>query len=517
MYRPDGVPKGVASCSSARRVPTRTMWFAGWRLAASMAILALVSGCLPIPDVRYGVPAAGVEYRVGPERVRTTFERIPGFEAPGTPVELNQTYVLRYHLDEDVDTVMVLMPGIFGGATSFDPLARQLVAAREGLEVWAIDRRANALEDREGFRRAIAARDPDAAVAYYLGAGGTEPEFVAVDPAAVSFMAEWGLEVHLRDLDAVVQLAGSRAERVVLGGHSLGAALVSLYASYRGVADADAGEELLTGLVLLDGTLGRTGAYRTGVLAPGVFGLSALPDSADVAAGRFPPFLDQFFPPAYYARRGVIAQLGYYRPDADAPGELTSIPMSNRALAGTGFDDDYTVPFFAPSLGTAVDAVYHGNLPAFVVAGRYGARSRSVAAVAPGADRVEWSAGDPATEHTDLRGFLRAWAHPSADYNEWYFPLRLGLEIAELDARLADRPEFRPTSEVTLPTIGFGAERGLVADQRGFATYVNLRFGSPVVAYVVPGFTHVDVLSAAANPVVPVLIRWLELLRAADR
>ena len=44
---------------------------------------------------------------------------------------------------------------------------------------------------------------------------------------------------------------------------------------------------------------------------------------------------------------------------------------------------------------------------------------------AEGVDRLEWTAGDPADEHTDLRGYLRGWTYPAADYNEWYFPLAL--------------------------------------------------------------------------------------------
>lgn len=485
------------------------------RAVLAIAIVALASGCLPIPDVRWGLPGMPPEYRIAPERVRTTFERVPGHGAPGTPPELDASYVLRYHVGEEADTVLVLMPGIFGGATSFDSLARQLVAAIRGLEVWAVDRRANALEDREGFRRAIARRDPAEAIGYYLGGHGAPPEFEPLDAASVPFMAHWGLEVHLRDLDVIVSRARSRAEHVVLGGHSLGAAIVSLYASYRHVDGGGAGEELVDGLVLLDGTLGRTGAYGAMDPASESFLWQFLPTSGDVGSGAFEPFLASLLPPGYFTRRAVIAQLGYYRPDAAAPADLASWPMTNRALAGTAFDDHYSVvPFFGASLGEATNAEFDGNLAAFVLAGPRGAWSRSVAGVAPGAERIGWSPGDPATEHTDLHSYLRSWTHPSADYNEWYFPLRLALDVAELDVPLLDQPSFRPTSELTVPTIGFGAERGLVADLDGFSGYVNVRFGAPVTTYVVPDFTHLDIVSARNNPVVPVLARWLSLLRA---
>src|SRR3990172_12416898 len=51
--------------------------------------------------------------------------------------------------------ILILVPGFLGGAATFQPLARQLVAATRGsVEVWAVDRRPNQLEDRRGGRLA---------------------------------------------------------------------------------------------------------------------------------------------------------------------------------------------------------------------------------------------------------------------------------------------------------------------------------------------------------------------------
>lgn len=482
-----------------------------WRLLP-VFLSGMLASCLPLPDIRLGPQTPPPSYRAPVEAVRTSFEPIDGAAAPGTPVELNRTFVLRYHLSEPAHTVVVLMPGIFGGATSFDPLARQLVAALPGTEVWAIDRRANALEDREGFRDAIRQRDPQIALDYY-GPDRGDHGFQPVEPDAVRFMAEWGLDVHLEDLDAVVAEARMRFDRVVLGGHSLGASLVSLYAAYTPQMASDPRGDRLAGLLLLDGTLGRTGAFATGAPMPGVWGADLLPTAADLEAGRFPPFLNLFLTPEYYATRAVIAQLGYYRPDDDAPKALTRFPMSNRALAGVSVDDDYhSVPYFGASVGKAANAAFDGNLAAFILTGHHGAGSSSVAGPAPGADRVEWTAGPPGDEHTDLGSHLRSWTHPAADYNEWYFPLRLAIDMGDLDPRLENDPRFVPTSAVTVPTIAFGAGRGLVSDLDGFSTYLNLRYGSPIAAYVLPDFTHLDIVSAAENPVVPILAKWLEQL-----
>ena len=474
--------------------------------------LALLAGCLPIPDVRIGVAVETPPYHIAPARVRTTLEAVPGAVVHGTPDALNRSWILRYHADESSpDMVMVLVPGLFGGATSMDPLARQLVAAMPGLEVWTMDRRANGLEDRTGFREAIATRDPEVAFDYYLERRGQADGFQPLEPEDVPFMAAWGLDVHLRDLDAIVRRARARAERVVLGGHSLGASLVSLYASYRDVHEGTSGQDLVDGLILLDGTLGRTGAFRIGDQIAGLLDAPIVPNAAAIREGRFPPFLDAFLPPTYFARRGVVALHAWYQPAASAPERLAPFPMSNLALAGTSVDDDiYALSIFAPSVGTAVGARYAGNLPSFLLLGPRGASTRSLAGLAEGVERLGWSPGDPLDEHTDLRQYLRGWTYPAADYNEWYFPLALLFDMTELDAALADRAQFLPTADITVPTIGFGAEYGLVSDLDGFTTYVNLRYGSPIATYVLPDFTHIDVVTARDNPVVPIVARWLE-------
>ena len=65
------------------------------------------------------------------------------------------------------------IPGFMGGANSFDYIGRQLVSMAEAdagvgsLEVWAMERRTNCLEDLTGMNAAEAAGDPGIAVDYY--------------------------------------------------------------------------------------------------------------------------------------------------------------------------------------------------------------------------------------------------------------------------------------------------------------------------------------------------------------
>src|SRR3954451_21659132 len=51
--------------------------------------------------------------------------------------------------------VLVLIPGTFGGSGDFGIVAKSLVAKIPNLQVWAIDRRANALEDTSYMVKAV--------------------------------------------------------------------------------------------------------------------------------------------------------------------------------------------------------------------------------------------------------------------------------------------------------------------------------------------------------------------------
>src|SRR3990172_12973115 len=92
-----------------------------------------------------------------PEEVATA----PGIEALlGAAPDLNRLSTVRTVWQGPAKrrpkVVLILIPGFLGGATTFDPLARDLVAAFRGdLEVWAVDRRPNQLEDRVGSLHAF--------------------------------------------------------------------------------------------------------------------------------------------------------------------------------------------------------------------------------------------------------------------------------------------------------------------------------------------------------------------------
>jgi pimeloyl-ACP methyl ester carboxylesterase len=165
--------------------------------------------------------------------------------AGGGPAGTDQVHVLKVGPDT-VHTVLVLVPGMFGAANDFRLLARDLVRAVPGLQVWAYDRREENLADRTGFTTA----DP---AAYYL-----DGHYRSQEPAASGFAARWGLARTLGDLRRVVRAAahGGR-RRVVLGGHSWGATTAMTYAAWD--FDGRPGHRDLAAVVLVDG--GVRGAF----------------------------------------------------------------------------------------------------------------------------------------------------------------------------------------------------------------------------------------------------------------
>jgi dienelactone hydrolase len=163
----------------------------------------------------------------------------------GGPAGTDRVHVLKVGPDS-APTVLVLVPGMFGAANDFRLLARDLVAALPGVQVWAFDRREENLADRSGFATA----DP---AGYYL-----DGRYRSQDPAASAFAARWGLARTLDDLRTVVRAAADGGRRrVALGGHSWGATTAMAYAAWD--FDGRPGHRDLTALVLIDG--GVRGAF----------------------------------------------------------------------------------------------------------------------------------------------------------------------------------------------------------------------------------------------------------------
>jgi len=196
-----------------------------------------------------------------------------------TAIDLNRARYTRYFLsdrrDLQPDGILVLVPGFEGGASGFAALADNLLRrAREqanlALEVWAVDRRSNQLEDTVGLDIAENLADPLVGLDFLFG----DALGLALGPALTegpgrravfynssddtAFMAQWTTLVHSRDIDAVLAAArtAARNANVFLGGHSAGTGYAARYAATDfnlAGGDPDPGYRKLRGLVLLEG------------------------------------------------------------------------------------------------------------------------------------------------------------------------------------------------------------------------------------------------------------------------
>lgn len=459
-------------------------------LSLGAALLLGTAQALPSPT-----PGEAALDRVPAERVVR-----PGATLSGTPPELNASITVRYGPARP-RAALLLMPGFLGGAGSFDRLARQLVALDPGLAVWAVDRRANALEPQAQ----LAAADP-AGLARIVQRG-----LPARSPASLTFMREWGLDLTLRDWRAAVLEARTLTPNVFLGGHSLGGVLAGLYAAYD--FGGTPGWQDVRGLVLLDGVPGQ-GAFQPlnwQEYQAGYFN-SALPVRApglNALARR--PYVDSFFfGPTLASRAAAQARLAALDPGGLAPvGGLTRYPATHLAAGLGQLEGRYSLlPFLAVRTGQATNARTLPNpLPRLLGAPRSG---EFILGPADPARPVGWQA-DPQAP-TDPLDFARRYWTPLADYAEWYFPQRLTLDVNAANLGTRGTPfeqELRVWhgAEVPLPILGIAAEGGLT-DAQDYARYAATTLGT-LTTHTLPGAAHLDITAARGDAVARWILTWL--------
>lgn len=194
-------------------------------------------------------------------------------------VDLNKARYTRYFLSNQdggqPDGILVLVPGFEGGAANFLLLADALLRRAQAensltLEVWAMDRRSNQLEDRVGLDLAEDLDDPQVGLDFLFGEElGLELSQPLVDgpnrrvvfynnSSDTAFIAQWTTLVHSLDIDAIVQRARDTAlnGNVFLGGHSAGTGYTARYAATDfnlSGGEPEPGFSKLRGLVLLEG------------------------------------------------------------------------------------------------------------------------------------------------------------------------------------------------------------------------------------------------------------------------
>ena len=396
---------------------TRSRWF-------------LLLPLLALPSLG---PAACPSGGPGATFVLQQYVLAPGYVEPHTPgsgvagVEMEATEPVQGIVGADPDlnrvsylrtflaragapaprAILILVPGFLGGAGTFSPLAKQLVQKYNGnIEVWAVDRRPNQLEDRRGSVHtsaliANATNDDEVRDALYSGtffylpepesgaidtnengevdpptllpdALGNETSYLRLAQDDMRFAAHWGVDTNVRDWKVLADNARSIVgpQGVVLfGGHSAGTYWASVFAAYDFDPDpnvVDAGYSHVDGIVLLEGggAGGPSASAPSFASYPTTVASLEQPGGPDIFLGSF-----QGIEPAILGPGAEIAGLaGIHLPDESAIVQRTTVfksppfslffsaPADNRALIGFFLDDDFQ-PFtaFRASLGFSAD------------------------------------------------------------------------------------------------------------------------------------------------------------------
>jgi len=394
--------------------------------------------------------------------VRLDLMDVPGVDPPkspdldlATPPELNFTRVLRYRLDVDppapVRSLVVIVPGLEAGALSYEPLAQALVrhGAETGhpVEAWALDRRANLLEDLRGLE----AGDADTAAGYYRDGQAVDGETFAGHPkhADVAYMSEWGLATHAGDLRRVLARVPEeqRKARVFLAGHSMGAMFTEAWAAWR-FEDGVLGTEQIAGIVLLDGILREEpideAAYMDGQADPltPLPGLNALRDGSKAYYALPLLGIEVFTTLAIQGLRARQAPTELMQ-DPVAEGLLglllglnaDALPkLTNRGALGLALDSaSLPIGQFAISMGQPTG----GPLEDYEHPLLGGTKQRPSDPEAT-YDWIDAFDADPA-EYTPLATLIRGASSADSNWVEWYFPVRLLLDLLAVGgARVAD-------------------------------------------------------------------------------
>jgi len=542
-------------------------------MKAKMTVLTLIV-LITLLSLPAGYPAQGTvqvghERHVLPSYVEPNTPGAPGvtvdpalaaaitdpaaFDADGS-LNLNKAIYTRFfdrNRTAPPEAILVHIPGVVAGSNSFRIVASEIVRLSGGrFEVWAMDRRSNLLEDLGPMMAAENENTRGASLAAlnaYLNNPAGPGGYIAANPFSVSSsMAEWGVDVHLRDVRTVVDQAHTVTPNVFLGGHSIGAILTQMFAAYNfgGVV----GFQLVKGIIILDGT-----ADPSGLGAPAASDEIYL-NGGDTALGtvvglrhlRMPtapshaPYLIDPFNPVLFQLVEIGSQLALIDPDGPSVlrqvvPSLVPVPATNAAALAINLDDEFQEQIFArfsigflrvPAGGSATDVATRMDDPS--AANPNGLwRPRDL-----GATLQQWaplkdlgslgfpSRPEPSDFQTVARSFLVGAGNQTAaigDTNslEWYFPNRLVLDIskvidlgraplsaqviAEQMARGGNRITLTENSRVNVPLLAIRtAEGGLVPTNLAFLLYRQSTSipSNRLTVRTMDNYAHVDVLTS---------------------
>ncbi len=334
-----------------------------------------------------------------------------GYTAPGTPAKYNKVGVIKIG-PASAKNVLVLEPGTSAGSTYFVPLANWIVSKVKGWQVWSVERRENLLEDQSELNafkqhKATAAQLFD----YYLGFlkdSKIKNHLQLIPNSAVEFAKQWGMNVAVEDLHVVISAAKALGGKVVLGGHSLGGAVVTAYATWD--FGGRAGADDLAGLVYNDG--GSLGGPPTAAKATQE--LTAL-DAANAS-----PWLSFGGIPAPFA--GLFSSTGaasaLLDPNAPSIGQVSGI-----------LPTDIVPKERVTNLAQYGYALNVATSPSGLIAAQ-GHLGTGIAAAGP---IHGWNSAGALTPIRRFATMFSGIGVSNADGTEWYFPQRLTDDSGAVD------------------------------------------------------------------------------------
>lgn len=335
-----------------------------------------------------------------------------GDAAPGTPAIYNRVGVIKVG-PARARNVLVLEPGTSAGGAYFVPLARWIVARAPGWQVWSVERRENLLEDQSALDAAKRGKvNATGLFDYYLGwirNPSVTRHFRFIPASSVQFAKQWGMNVAVQDLRAVIGAARRLGGRVVLGGHSLGGSVVTAYATwdFGGRAGADG----LSGLVYIDG--GSFGAESATAARQALAKLRSSASSPWLSFGG----ISSPFAGLYNATGSMAALL-----DPNGP----SLGQASGLLNGTGLTPSLPVT----NLGQYGFALNVPTSPPGLIAAQ---AHLGRGLVTTGSQPYGWDGAGALTPITRFAAMFAGAGVTGADGTEWYFPARLTLDTAGVD------------------------------------------------------------------------------------
>ncbi|MBU0994270.1 MAG: hypothetical protein KJ737_17405 [Proteobacteria bacterium] len=306
------------------------------------------------------------------------------------PEECDYVHFLRFKLKDidydpevpstmnNVDAFLLVVPGILEGANGFEYFARNLIYTAKvynnlNLEVYAMDRRANCLEDTSAepyieqiyydgtyngqtFETMDEKHDAivDLALGYYYY-GETLPngkKFAGfLKNKDVPYLSDFGLKMNTESMFKIAMTMvpdlEARQKKLFVGGHSMGGMHTAVFAGWDLDGDLatldDAGYMNCAGLYALDSSVAAYETIRDPLTSELPISTIALLDAMDeytylqiVDAIRkewLPPLLPfPFFDAEVMATTEMIGYLGDWFPDHEATA-LDEIPMSSNLKA----------------------------------------------------------------------------------------------------------------------------------------------------------------------------------------